>query len=360
MSTLNVIGEFLENWEQPGLRAAARDLTQALAETAPRGCASALLIASNTNVPEIEHPRASVDIIPLHTTVLPFLWLGASAARPLDGEFVHSISPLVPLRKRTEDDGSQTSVTVLNTLAWDAPDALPKGQAKHIRQLVRRAVKHADVIITPTHAVAGRLYGIYGTDLQVQVVPLAPPSEYTGASDATARREALGLPDEYLLSHAYAGDVGRLEWIFRALEVNPALPPLVLIGPGATADISRWTVLGDRVMQVEVADLADAGAIVSGAAALVAPQQTAECLLAVHGALSAGVPVVHAGSTCIAEIVLDAGVETDSEESFAEALAQITSDESLHERLSVLAQDRARMFSWRATAWQLWEIHANL
>ena len=360
MSTLNVIGEFLENWEQPGLRAAARELTQALAETAPRGCSSALLIASNTNVPEVDHPRASVDIIPLHTNVLPLLWLGASAARPLDGELVHALSPLLPLRKRTEDDGSQTSVTVMNMLAWDAPETLPKGQAKHIRQLVRRAVKHADVIVTPTHAVAQRLHEMYGSGLQIQVLPLAPPSEYLGGSDADDRRHALGLPETYLLSHAYFGDVGRLEWLLRALEANPALPPLILIGPGAGADLSEWGALGDRVMQIDVTDLADTGAIIGGATALVAPQLTAECLLPVHGALSAGVPVLHAGSACIAEIVLDGGIETDSETSFIESVTEIVSDETLRGRLGVLAHDRSRMFSWQTTAWQLWEIHANL
>lgn len=360
MSTLNVIGEFLEGWEQPGLRAAARDLALALAETAPRRCSSALLVAGNSVLPEIDHPRLSVQIIPLHTSVIPLLWLGGSAARPLDGEFVHAMSPLVPLRRRDEHDGSQTSVTVLNTLAWDAPEALPKGQAKHLKQLVRRAVKHADVIITPTHAVAARLQELYGSSLQVQVLPLASPSEYVASDDAVARRAALGLPERYLVAHAYPGEVGRLEWILRALEMNPSLPPVVLIGPGATADLSQWSVIRERIIQLDATDLRDLGAVLGGATALAAPQLIAECLLPVHGALDAGVPIVHAGSACIAEITLDGGLLTHSDAEFADALDLIVRDESEHEKLSVLASDRSRMFSWQTTAWQLWEIHANL
>lgn len=350
MSTLNVIGEFLESWEQDGLRASARELTIALAETAPRGCASALLIAGNSDAPTIDHPKARVEIMPLHTMMIPYIWRGGASARPLDGEFVHALSALVPLRRRDEDDGSQTSVTISNTLAWDAPEVLPRGQAKQIRQLVRRAVRHADVIVTPTHAVAERVREMYGESLQIQVLPLAAPVEFLEGSDAAARRVALKLPDEYLLSNAFLGEVGRLEWLLRAMEVNPALPPLVLFGPGAEADLSQWSVLSDRIIQVKIDDLADNGAIISGAWALATPQVIADCLLPIHGALSSGVPVVHAGSQCIAETVLDGGLETDSETAFAEALSTITSDADTRERLGVLAHDRSRMYSWRTTA----------
>ena len=360
MSTLNVIGEFLDSWEQDGLRASARELTVALAETAPRGCASALLIANNTEVPELTHSKTRVEVMPLHTSMIPFIWRGGPSARPLDGEFVHSLSPLVPLRRRAEADGSQTSVTVSNTLPWDAPGVLPKGQAKHIRSLVRRAFKHADVVITPTHAVAERLIDLYGSASQVQVLPLAAPAEYLAGPDAAERRTSLGLPDEYVVSNAYPGETGRLEWILRAMETNPLLPPLVLIGMGAEADLSQWSVLGDRVIQIQNEEVAANGAVISGAQALIMPQLIADCLLTLHGALESGVPVVHSQSACVAETVLDGGIHAESEESFVEALDTITSDEATRERLGVLAHDRSRTYSWRTTAWQLWEIHANI
>lgn len=360
MSTLNVIGEFLEGWENEGQRASARELTVALAETAPRGCASAMLIASNADAPAIDHPKARVEVMPLHGSMLPLIWRGAAAARPLDGEFVHALSPLVPLRHRDEDDGSQTTVTITNTLAWDAPEVLPKGQAKHVKQLVRRALKYADVILTPTHAVAERLREIYGADIPVQVLPLAAPREYVAGPDSSERRAALDLPDTYLVSTAFPGDIGRLEWILRALEVHPDLPPLVLIGPGADADLSQWSVLGDRVRQLPVDDLHDIGAVIAGAEALVMPQLIADCLLPIHGALASRVPVLHGGAACMNETVIDGGLSNSTESDFTDALTRVLAAADEHDRLRVLAEDRSRMFSWRTTAWQLWEVHANI
>ncbi|WP_217136013.1 mannosyltransferase [Leucobacter chinensis] len=365
MSTLNVIGEFLEGWEQSGQRASARELTIALADTAPRGCASALLIASNSEAPEIDHPKARVEVMSLHSSMIPLVWRGGPAARPLDGEFVHSLSPLIPLRQREEADGSQTTVTVPHTLAWDAPDVLPKGQAKQLRQHVKRAVKHADVILTPTHAVAERLREIYGAYISVQVLPLAAPREYLAPKNIVERLHTLGMPEHYFVSTAYPGETGRLEWILRTLEANPDLPPLVLVGPGAEADLSSWPVLADRVHQVMLteesgAEPGDIGAIIAGARALVLPQVIADCLLPIHGALNSGVPIVHGGAACMAETALDGATAGENEESFAEALTRVARDDEERARLSVLAQDRSRMFSWRTTAWQLWEVHANI
>lgn len=360
MSTLNVIGEFLDNWEQAALKLAARDLVTALADTAPRGCSSALLLANNTPVPELEHPKTRVEVMPLHTGMLPVVWRTGTAARPLDGDFVHTLTPLVPLRSRTEDDGSQSSVTVPHTLAWDAPDLLPKGQAKTLRQYVRRALKYADVIVTPTHAVADRLRAIYGDEIRVQVVPLAPPTEYLPADTDAEVRTRLGLPDDYLLTNAYPGDIGRLEWALRAMEVHAELPPLVIVGRGSEADLSQWSVLGDRLIQLRDVDVTDRGAVISGARAFVYPQAITDCLFPLHGALAASVPVIHGSASCASELVLDGGVAATDETEFADALSNIVGDTEERQRIALLANDRSRMYSWHTAAWQLWELHANI
>lgn len=355
-----MIGEFLPNWEQASLRAAARDLTVALAETAPRGYGSSLLIASNTEAPSIEHPKARIDTMPLMSGMVPVLWASSTAARPLDGEFVHSLSPLAPLRTRDEDDGSQASITLPHTLAWDAPDVLPKGQARMVRRFTRRAIKHADVVVTCTHSAAERLRDIYGSSIQVQVVPLAAPREFLAGDDAAARRGRLDLPDTYVLSNAYPGDTGRLEWILRAMELDPSLPPLVLTGPIASGELADWGILKGRVRSLATNDLEDIGAAIAGARALALPQASGDCLFTVYGALASRVPIVHAGAACIAETVLDAAAIGETEEAFVTKLRTIVTDDAAAERLRIFAGDQARMFSWSTAAWQIWEIHANI
>lgn len=340
--------------------AAARDLTVALAETAPRGCAASLLLASNTEAPEIAHPKARVETMSLISGMIPMLWSSGTAARPLDGEFVHSLSPIVPARTRPEDDGSQVTVTVPHTLAWDAPETLPGNQARIIRKFTRRALKHADVLITTTHAVAERLREIYGSAIDVQVIPLAAPREYLAGDDAAKRREEFGLPEEYLVTNTFSGDVGRLNWVLRAMEADESIPNLVLVGAATQANLDDWPTLKGRVARLPSHDLADLGAVIAGATAMVMPQQSGDCILPVYSALSSRVPIVHAGAKCIEETVLDAAVTGGTEEEFATALTDLLGDADAQERLRVLAGDRARMFSWSTAAWQLWEIHANL
>lgn len=360
LTTIHVIGEFLPNWEQAGLRAAARDLTIALAETAPRGFGSSLLVTNSSVSPDIDHPKARVDTIPLMSSMLPVLWAANTAARPLDGEFMHALSPLAPIRTRVEDDGSQASVSLPHMLAWDAPEALPKGQARVLRKFTRRAIKHANVIVTCTHAAAERLRELYGDGVAVRVVPLAAPREYLAGDDAAARRQRLNLPDRYIVTSAYPGDVGRLEWILRAMEGDPDLPHLVTIGPIKPGALAPWQSLKDRVNALVTDDLADAGATIAGAAAFAAPQAASDCLFPVYGALAARVPVVHAGAGCVAETVLEAGVYGASETEFVDALREVVAQGNLADRLRVAAGDRARMFSWETSAWQIWELHANL
>ena len=231
MTTLTVLGEPFPDWESELQRAAAADLLAALASTAPRACSTRLLVAKGKPQPRFASPKAQVDSLPLAAGMLPVLWQSGASARPLDGELVHALTPMMPLRSRPADDGTQTSVTVPHTLAWEAPHLLGSSQARLYRAFVRRAVKYADVLVAPTYAVASLLHEYYGDALPVQVVPLASPTELLKPSDADERRTALGLPERYMVTTASATEHGRLEWIFTAMRADRTIPHLVIV-PG--------------------------------------------------------------------------------------------------------------------------------
>ncbi|MBK0417662.1 mannosyltransferase [Leucobacter sp. CSA1] len=421
MATLTLIGEPFPDWEADLQRAAIRDLTAALAETAPRACSARLIVARGSEAPVFSSPKAMVETMPLSTSVLSLVWQNGTTARPLDGEFVHALTPMVPLRNRGADDGSQTSVTVPHAIAWEAPELLGPSQARLFRNFVRRAVKFADVLLTPTYAVASVLHDRYGEQVPVQVLPLAAPEELRRPSDARERRSALGLPERYIVTTTTANEHGRLQWILDALEADPELPPLVIVdglGPtlhengrrpkgtpavspsaGRTADAAPTPdavptrapaspdagaaersatatltpiapdpvamgpipeSLRQRVLVVRPRELADIGAILSGADLMAQPQTCMGSGYPLLGALNSGIPVLHGGAAGYAEISLDAGIAAADAGAFASELGRLCHDATELERMAVLAEDRGRAFTWRNTAWQLWELHANL
>lgn len=391
MATLTLIGEPMPGLESAAHAAAALDLTEAIARVAPRGCSARLLLANGSELPTFASPRARAETMPMRANLLPLLWRTGATARPLDDEFVHAVTPLVPLRARHEDDATQTSVTVPHALAWLAPELMGASEARQYRAFVKRALRFADAVLTPTHAVATVLHEHYGLDLPVQVLPLAAPSAFSRPLDedvASARRAELGLPERYVVTTAGRGARGRLEWLLDAIAADPALPDLVVLqsaapgsvhtstnasggastataGAPAQGSAPALTEMGERlqgrVHQVQVTELTDMGVVLSGATLLALPQEFIGTGYEVLGALDAGVPVLHSECPVASELALDAGSSADTPGSFAHELTRLTSgsDDDIAS-LQVLAEDRSRSFSWATTAWQLWELHAAL
>lgn len=375
MATLSLIAEPLQDWEAELHIAAARDLTEAIASTAPRGCSARYLIARGADAPHFDSPRIAVEALPLRAASLPLIWQSAASARPLDGEMTHSITPLMPLRSRTEDDGSQSTVTVPNSVAWEAPGLFSPSQARLFRAFLKRAVKHADMIITGTHATAALIQKHFGSNVPVQVIPPSAPAPLVAGPDAAERRERLGLPERYIATTANDDALGRLQWIFDAYTSDPSLPTLALITgidpeqyakgkePGQVPAIPAE--LADRIVVVPATDLADVGATLDGAELIVQPQSFAATGYTTIAALIAGVPVLHAGPAATEELVVDAGLSEPEAPGFIAALSRLCAPNAADgtselEMLAVRAQDRGRTFSWRSAAWQLWETHAAL
>lgn len=405
MATLTLIGEPFPDREAAAHAEGAVELARAVAAVAPRGCSARILISADRPAPAFASARAVAERLPLKAAMLPVLWRAGVTARPLDGELVHAQTPLVALRSRGEDDGSQSSVLVPHALGWLAPESMGQQLARQYRAFVKRAVKHADVVVTPTHATAAALQERYGHDIAVQVLPLAAPPGYLAPPDADERRARLGVPDRYVVTTAFPGEIGRLEWVLGALENDPSLPPLVVIAgsvplqqepdsdaeseesgetaattstpatpattpsPETAGPASDETVafeaavpvaLRARVHIVRPAELADVGAVLSGAELLALPQSLMGTGYEILGALAAGVPVLHSECAVSAELALDAGVAAESAAGFAAALARLCGDDEERERLGVLAEDRSRGFNWTSTAMALWELHANI
>jgi glycosyltransferase involved in cell wall biosynthesis len=231
------------------------------------------------------------------------------------------------------------------------------------RAMLKRAVKHADAVVVPTHALAQRLGEIARLGDRIRVIAGAPPSGIRAPNDAVARLRDLDLPHTFVV---LAGGAGASHGVADALRAVAAagLDAVVLDVPEgeepAIADIASAAGLPERRAHARGSlDEHDRAAVLASATALVAPAAGSSWPWRVVEALALGVPVVAADSAVHREVIADGGVLAEIED-LGEALAQLAASEAALQRARVLALDRARAFAWDAAAERVWHLHAEL
>ncbi|MBT2503074.1 glycosyltransferase family 1 protein [Curtobacterium sp. ISL-83] len=380
MTTLRVIVDQVIAPVPGGIGRYAEELTRHLIETAPAGCDVEALVSA---APPADMQRlrtllpglSGLQRLPLPRRELSLAWqagLVGSAAHGL----VHAPSVLAPLVKhnRETDPGRQTVVTVHDTVPWTHPETLtPRGVQFH-KAMIRRAWKYADAVVVPTHAVAGALNEIHHFDGRLRVIGGAPSARLRIPVDADLRAERLGLPERYVLA------VGTLEprkGLVHLIEgmAHPEAPtdiPLVIAGPDGWGDVDvygiaeRAGLARDRVKVLGRVDDADLAVVYDRATVFVFPSLAEGFGLPVIEAMHFGTPVVHSDDEAVREVASDAGVtvarnpRASYPERLAQAVYQVVNDRVLAERLSIAGPDRARMFDWRDSATETWQLHADL
>jgi glycosyltransferase involved in cell wall biosynthesis len=148
--------------------------------------------------------------------------------------------------------------------------------------------------------------------------------------------------------------------------------PLVIAGPDGWGDVDvvetaeRAGLAADRVKVLGHIDDADLAVAYDRATVFVFPSLAEGFGLPVVEAMSFGTPVVHSDDPAVREVASDAGitVERDPRDSYPERIAQavyqVVNDPHLAGQLAVAGPDRARMFDWRDSALEVWQLHADL
>ncbi|BDI21611.1 glycosyltransferase family 1 protein [Herbiconiux sp. L3-i23] len=385
MVTLRVVVDPALTSSPRGTARYSVELTRALIANAPADCevegiASALDDAQRDALAERLPELEQVHHTSLGHRELALAWQSGFTTRPLGG-MIHSPTLLAPLSRhdRHETPGEQTVVTIHDAAPWLFPDSNDPNQP-WVRRMAKRARKHADAIVVPTHAVAEDLSRFIDFGDRIRVIGGAVSSSLTvpTAAEADAIAERLQLPDEYALTVGTLDPRRGIESLFRA-AASPRFPdlPLLHVGPSTWREQSVERAIFEsgapegRIRHLDPLPDAELAVVFSRATVVVVPSVLEGFGLTAVEALHFGRPLVHSDAPALLEVVAGAGVEVDRSdagaagvndyaERLAEAIADTVGDTALLERLGIEARDRARAFSWRDSAERVWQLHADL
>jgi len=367
-ATLRVMLDQLVAPTDPDLETASRELARGLIAGTPAGCDVEAIAPAGPADRPVEIPGlAGVRRTALARRELAAaLQLGVGTG--IGGGMIHSPTLLAPLVKHDRvHDNDQTVVTIWDLGPWDAPGEWPKSTVGWHRAMLKRAVKHADAVVVPTHSLARQLGGIAKLGERIRVIAGAAPSGFAVPMDEVGRRRAMDLPEGFVLLAGRAAPTDALALGFAAVARAGLDLPVVVIGAGegeepAIADLAAAAGIPERNLHVR-GTLAgeDRAAVFGGAVTFVAPAQRSALPWRVLEALALGVPVVAASSAVHDEVIVDGGMLVDaSAEALGAALSEALGSTAAVERLGVLAADRGRAFSWRESADRVWQLHAEL
>lgn len=335
---------------------AALDLTRGLIATAPSGCTVEAIVPAG-GAPEMAG-LAATRALPLARRELAGAWqLGLVPG--VGGGLVHAPTLMAPLVKhdRLHDD-DQVAVTVWDLNAWEAPELSPKSTVAWQRGMLRRATRHADVVVVPVHAMAERIASFAKLGDRVRVIAGAPPEGFAVPADAPQRRGDLSLPERYVV---LTGSTESLDQGFRAAVAADVDAVVVDAAEGVEpqlAEIASAAGLPERRVHVRGhLEQDDRATVLSGAAAFVATRGLSAWPWRGMEAMVLGTPIVAIDSAVHRDAIAEGGALVDADE-LADAVVDAVG--AGEKRLRVLAGDRARAFSWASSAERVWSLHADL
>lgn len=365
--SLRVVLDQLVSPTSTDLAEASRHLSIALVEAAPSGCDVAAIVpgfrAEDMRDGGLLNELAEVWKAPLERRQLAAAWRAGTGLGAAGG-MIHSPTLMAPLvRHDRAHNHDQTVVTLWSLEAWTAPERLVRGDVAWQRAMLKRAVRFADAVVVPTHAMAEELAGIAPLGARIRVIAGAPIAGVRGTAGGPAVSRGLGLPERYI---AAVGGALDLPVVFRAAAALDL--DVVFLGEGhedpaqVLALAVDEGVAAERLRAPHLPDASERAGVLAGAVAVVAPSRATTFPWRALEALAAGAPLVVARTDQSQELFADGALFidfTDADE-LGEAIRRVSEDEALVARLEVLSADRSRAFSWRDAAERVWQLHAEL
>ena len=301
--------------------------------------------------------------LPIGSKLLARMWERGLGPAPRDADVVHATTLLVPPKRR-----AALVVTIHDVVPWTHPETLtPHGVGFH-RRMGARAASEADLIVTPTLAVADQVRQVLAPRAEVIAVHPGFSSDLAVPDNARERRARHVAPDDYLLFVGTAEPRKGLDTLLDALS-EPALmgQSLVVVGPRGWGGVdvgqqAEARGIGDRVTVTGRVDDADLAALYAGASLVVMPSRAEGFGLPVLEAMTLGVPVVTSDDPALLEVGAGATQTFPAGDpgALCAAIVRVLDDERLRARMTEAGKIRAQDFSWLDAARTLWGFYRQL
>jgi glycosyltransferase involved in cell wall biosynthesis len=305
--------------------------------------------ARATELPGVRIVDRRVPVAALNFAWHRLRWPPIEALTGGEYDIAHSPHPLLlPARSAAQ------IVTIHDLHFLSHPERTSAEVRRDYPALVRAHAHLADRIIVVSRFVAGEVQRLLDIAAErISVCPNGAP-EWKGPA-------AAGGPDGYLL---FVGTVeprknvgGLLDAYARLLARRDVAPRLVIAGgvepdTGALLAAITQPPLAGHVEYRGYVPTEAREALFKGAQAFVLPSFEEGFGIPALEAMSAGVPVVVSNRGALPEVVGDAGlfIDPDDTESLAAALERLMGDPELRATCVRRGLDRARQFTWTTTA----------
>ncbi|WP_414171176.1 glycosyltransferase [Clavibacter tessellarius] len=158
-TTLRVIIDQLTGPTPGGMGRYAEDLTSAIVAATPSGCevegvVSAVTPEQTADLEQRLPGLARITRVPLPRRELSRAWqLGLPT--PGTSGMVHAPGLLAPLRRHDRvNTNDQIVATIHDVNAWTHPESMTSASVSWTKAMAKRARKHADAVVVPSHALA--------------------------------------------------------------------------------------------------------------------------------------------------------------------------------------------------------------
>jgi glycosyltransferase involved in cell wall biosynthesis len=271
--------------------------------------------------------------------------------------------------------GTRTLLTVHDLSFVRVPDAASPRLKAYLDAVVPRSVHRSDHVLADSTATKDDLIGLYGTSPdKITVLLSGVDARFQHVDDDVARqaaREKYHIPPRpYIFCVGTVQprkNYGRLiEGVARLRTQGHDVDLVIAGGRGWLEDpiyeTIRSTDMHDHVHFIGFADDTDLPALYSEAACVAVPSLYEGFGIPVLEGMACGTPVVTSNLSSLPEVAGDAALTitpTDMDE-LAGALDQVLTDSALRQRLIQRGYDRAKHFTWDASAQQLQKVYAFL
>lgn len=260
-------------------------------------------------------------------------------------------------------------VTIHDLVCLDHPEWLSSRVAALLSFLLPRLARRVRHIITDSEFTKARIItkaGVPHQKITVVYPGVGPSFTPQPPSEIERARDALRLPNgPYILSvgtREPRKNLHRLLAAWRCLADGPAKAHSIVVvgrqGEQRTFGHGQELKVPARVHFTGFVPDEMLPALYSGATAFVYPSLYEGFGLPPLEAMACGVPVAASAATALPEVVGNAGILFDPEDTaaIAQSLRALLESQPLRERCSAIGRDRAAAFSWDRAAEQAWAI----